>query len=130
MSPRGAGGTPVTRRRSWRIRSVPARGPSIWFARENERRAGHDRRAGADKRHLDILDLSRAGATGGLKGTLDDVPQAMNAARAQAATKGVQRQRAVELDATVLDEVERLALLAEAIGLEAVKDGRRKSVVD
>src|SRR5262249_270200 len=89
-----------------------------------------DRRAGPDERHLDIFNLTRAGATGGLKGALDDVPQAVNAARAQAAAKGVQRQLAVELDPTALYEVERLALLAEAVGFEAVNHGRREAVID
>src|SRR5262249_9479871 len=105
-------------------------GSSIGLARENECRAGDDRRAGADERHIDILDLTRAGATGGLEGALDDVPQAVNAARAQAATKRVQRQLAAEADPTVLDEVERLALLAEAVGLEAVDHRRREAVVN
>src|SRR6476619_1897956 len=97
-----------------------ALGSSVLLAREDECRAGHDRRAGHNERHADILDLTRAGATGGLESALDDVPQTVNAARAQAATKRVQRQLAVEPDPTALDEVERLALLAEAVGLEAV----------
>src|SRR5262245_44764125 len=103
---------------------------SVWLARKDERCAGDDRRAGADERHLDILDLTRTGATGGLEGALDDVPQAVNAPRAQAATKRIQRQLAVKRNPTALNKVEGLALLAEAVGLKAVNHGRRKAVVD
>src|SRR5215467_3925140 len=56
-------------------------GLSVGLAREDERRAGHDGGTGADKRHVDILDLTRAGAPRGLQRALDDVPQAVNAAR-------------------------------------------------
>src|SRR5689334_9977725 len=95
----------------------PTLGRSVWLACEDECRAGNDRRAGADERHVDILDLTRTGATGGLQGALDDVPQAMNAARAQAAAKRVQWQLAVKRDPAALDEVEGFALSAEAVGL-------------
>jgi hypothetical protein len=39
------------------------------------------------------------------------------AAGAEAAAKGVERQFAVELDLPVLDEIERLAFLAETAGI-------------
>jgi len=51
------------------------------------------------------------------------VPEAVDASGAEAAAKGVERQFAVELDAPVLDEIERFALLAEAVGFETVDDG-------
>src|SRR5262245_859047 len=108
----------------------PAFASSVWLAREDECCAGNDRRAGPDEGHVDILDLTRTGATRGLEGALDDVPQAVNAPRAQAATKRVQRQLPLKRDATVLNKVEGLALLAEAVGLKAVKHGRRETVVD
>ena len=53
---------------------APPRTFSIGLAREDECRAGHNRRACTDERHVDILDLTRAGATRGLEGALDDVP--------------------------------------------------------
>src|SRR5215510_11804078 len=103
---------------------------SVGIAREDERRAGHDGGTSADKRHVDILDLTRAGATRGLKGALDDVPQAVYAARSQAATKRVQRQFTIELDPTPLDEVEGFALFAETVGLKAINHGGREAVID
>src|SRR5262252_11117433 len=54
----------------------------------------------------------------------------MDASGAEAAAKGVERQFAVELDAPVLDEIERLALLAEAVGFEPVDHRGREAVVD
>jgi hypothetical protein len=45
----------------------------------------------------------------------------MDASRAQAAAKGVERQLAVELDMPIPDEVERLGFLAETAGLGTVK---------
>src|SRR5262245_7086159 len=96
----------------------------VGLADEDEGGALHDRRAGADERDVDVLHLTLAGAARGLKRTLDDVPEAVDAPGAQAPAEGVQRQFSVELHAAVLDEVERLALLAEAVGLEAVNDRR------
>src|SRR5439155_19488571 len=81
-------------------------GESVRLAHENEGRAGDDRGAGADEGHAGILDLARSGAARCLQGTLDDVPEAVDASRAEAAAKGVERQLAVELDAAVLDEIE------------------------
>lgn len=104
--------------KSKRTQSWPALGSSVWLAREDECCAGNDRCAGPDEGHVDILDLTRTGATGGLEGALDDVPQAVNAARAQAATKRVQRQLAVKRDPTALNKVEGLAMLAEAVGTQ------------
>src|SRR5712692_8344175 len=60
----------------------------------------------------------------------DDVPEAVDAAGAEAAAKGVERQFAVELDMPVLDEIERLAFLAEAVGFETVDHRGRETVVD
>src|SRR5262249_44584085 len=110
----------------------PARGrpaASIRFADEDERRPGHDRGAGADERDVGVLDLARAGASGGLQRAFNDVPQAVDAAGAEAAAEGVERQLAVELDAAVLDEIERLAFAAEAVGLQAVDHRGGKPVV-
>ena len=69
---------------------------------------------------FDVLHLALARASRRLQHAFDDVPQAVDAPGAQAAAEGVERQLAVELDAAVLDEVERFAFLAEAVGLEAV----------
>src|SRR5438477_9117193 len=93
---------------------------SIRLADEDEGRAGDDRGAGADEGDVGVLDLARSGAAGGLEGAFDDVPEAVDAPRAEAAAKGVEGEIAVEFDATVLDEVERLAFLAEAVAFQAV----------
>src|SRR5258708_24721312 len=103
---------------------------SISFADEDEGGAGDDRGAGADEGHVGVLDLARAGAAGGLQGAFDDVPEAVDAAGAEAAAKGVERQVAVQFDAPVLGEIERLALLAETVGFEAVDHRGREAVVD
>jgi hypothetical protein len=92
---------------------------SVRIAEEDERRAGHDR--GADERQVGVLDLARADTARCLQSALDDVPEAMDASRAQAAAKGVERQLAVELDMPIPDEVERLGFLAETAGLGTVK---------
>src|SRR5262249_14551780 len=90
----------------------------------------HDRRAGAHERDVDVLHLTLSGASRRLQRPLDDVPEAVDAPGAQAPAERVQRQLAVELDPSVLDEIERLAFLAEAIRLEAVDDRRGEAVVD
>src|SRR6185312_7319649 len=72
---------------------------SVRLADEDERRSGHDRRAGADKADIGVLDLARAGAARGLQRALDDVPEAVDAAGAEAAAEGVEREVAVQLDA-------------------------------
>src|SRR5262252_1432574 len=54
----------------------------------------------------------------------------MDAPGAEAPAKGVERQFAVELDAPVLDEIERLALVAEAVGFKTVDHRGREPVVD
>src|SRR5207237_8891055 len=100
----GAGGSPA----------------SIRFADEDKRGAGDDRGAGADEGDVGVLDLARAGAAGGLQGAFDDVPEAVDAPGAEAAAKGVERQFALQFDAAVLDEVERLAFLAEAVGFQTI----------
>src|SRR5262249_23007981 len=97
---------------------------------EDERRARDDRGAGADERHVDVLHLTLAGTSRGLQRALDDVPEAVDAPRAETAAEGVQREIAVELDPAVLDEVERFAFLAEAVGLQAVDDRGGEAVVD
>ena len=60
----------------------------------------------------------------------DDVPEAMDASRAEAAAKDVERQLAVELDMPVADEIERLAFLPET-GFETVdrqsREGRLRA---
>src|SRR5882762_8296046 len=88
---------------------------SVRFANEDKGGAGDDRGAGADEGDVGVLDLARACAARGLQRAFDDVPEAVDAAGAEAAAKGVERQFAVEFDAPVLDEIERLALLAEAV---------------
>src|SRR6185437_8993902 len=88
-------------------------GPSVRLPHEDERRPRHDRRAGADERYVGVLDLARPGTARGLQGALDDVPKTVDAPGAQAAAEGVQRQLAVQLNPSVLDEIERLAFLAE-----------------
>src|SRR5258708_18187178 len=103
---------------------------SISFADEDEGGAGDDRGAGADEGHVGVLDLARAGAAGGLQGAFDDVPQAVDAAGAEAAAKGVERQVAVQFDAAALDEIERLAFLAEPVAFEAVDHRGREAVID
>src|SRR5262249_11955242 len=97
---------------------------------EDEGRALHDRRARAHERDVDVLHLALAGAARRLQRALDDVPEPVNAPGTQASAKRIQRQFAVELHAAVLDEVERLALLAEAVGLETVEDRCGEAVVD
>src|SRR5205807_8719451 len=103
---------------------------SIRFANENKGCAGDDRGAGADEGDVGVVDLARAGAAGSLQGAFDDVPEAVDAAGAEAAAEGVERQVAVQFDAAVLDEVERLALLAEAVAFETVDHRGREAVVD
>src|SRR3984893_8903548 len=103
---------------------------SIRLAHKNEGGAGDDRGAGADEGHVGVLDLARAGAAGGLQRAFDDVPEAVDAAGAEAAAEGVERQVAVQFDAAVLDEIERLAFLAEAVAFEAVNHRGREAVVD
>src|SRR5712691_10717029 len=103
---------------------------SVRLADEDKGCAGDDRGAGADERHVGVLDLARSGAAGGLERALDDVPEAVDASGAEAAAKGVERQFAVKLDAAVLDEVERLALLAETVGFQAVDHRGGETVVD
>src|SRR2546422_8103888 len=95
-------------------------GGSVGFPDEDERRALHDGGAGADERDVDVLDLALARASRRLQRALDDVPETVDASGAQAPAERVQRKLAVQLDAPVLDEIERLALLAEPVGLEAV----------
>jgi len=62
------------------------------------------------------------------QGAFNDVPQAVDASGAEAALKSVERQFAGELDAPVLDEVERLAFLAETVGFETVDHRGREAV--
>src|ERR1700737_4262039 len=103
---------------------------SMWLADKDERRPGHDPGAGAHERNVGVFDLARAGPPGCLQRAFDDVPQAVNAAGAEAAAEGVEWQLAVELDAPVLDEIERLAFPAEAVGLQAIDHRGGKPVVD
>src|SRR5262249_2079187 len=103
---------------------------SIGILDEDEGGALHDGGARADERDVDVLDLALAGTPRRLQRALDDVPETVDASRAQTAAERVQRQIAVELDAPVLDEIERFALLAESVGLEAVDHRGGEPVVD
>src|SRR5487761_1718217 len=105
---------------------LPTHAGSVRFADEDEGGAGDDRRARPDEGDVGVLDLARAGAAGGLERAFDDVPQAVDAPGAEAAAKGVERQFAVQFDAAVLNEIERLALSAEAKGFEPVDQRDRK----
>src|SRR5712692_3155264 len=87
---------------------------------EDEGRPLHDGSARANERDVDVLHLPHARASRRLQRALDDVPEAVDASRSEAPAEGVERQIAVQLDAPVLDEIERLAFLAEPIGLQAV----------
>src|ERR1700739_1995773 len=58
------------------------------------------------------------------------MPEAVDAAGAEAAAKGVERQFAVELDAAVLNEIECGAFPAETVGFETVDHRGREAVVD
>src|SRR6185436_17835559 len=103
---------------------------SIGFLDENESRPGHDRRARPHERDVGVLHLPLARASRGLQRAFYDVPQAVDPPGGEAAAEGVERQLAVELDAAALDEIERFALLAEAVGLEPVEHRGREAVVD
>ena len=89
--------------------------PSIRLPHENKRRPRHDRRARPHEANIRVLHLAGAGASGCLQRALDDVPQAVDPPGAEAAAEGVERQFAIEFDAAVLDEIQRLAFLAEAV---------------
>src|SRR6266850_7323854 len=102
----------------------------VGLADEDERGALDDGGAGADERDVDVLDLTRSRASRGLERSLDDVPETVDASRPEASAERVQWELAVELDASVLDEVECLAFLAEPVGLEAVDHRRGEAVVD
>src|SRR5262249_56886032 len=58
------------------------------------------------------------------------MPQTMDAPGAQAATEGVQGQLAIQLNTTVLNEIQGLSLLTETVGLQAVDDRGGEAVVD
>src|SRR6185312_5033579 len=83
-----------------------------------------------DERYVGVLDLARPGTARGLQGALDDVPKTVDAPGAEAAAERVERQLAVQLDPPVLDEIERLALLAESVGFEAVDHRGREAIID
>src|SRR5689334_19876284 len=93
---------------------------SVGFFDENKGGPLHDRRAGTDERHIDVLHLAFARTSRRLQRAFDDVPQSVYATGAEAAAEGIERQLAVELDAPVLYEIERLALLAKPVGFEAI----------
>src|SRR5262245_18446879 len=134
--PGAPAGSPRSRRDT--RRRIRLRGFAVWRRRarsiglfdEDERGPLHDGRAGADERHVDVLDLALAGPPRGLQGALDDVPEAVDAPGAQTSAERVERQLTIELDASVLDEVERFTLLAEPVRFEAVDHRRREAVVD
>src|SRR4029077_10414927 len=56
---------------------------SIGFFDEDEGRPLHDRSARADERDVDVLDLALARASRRLQRALDDVPETVDAPRAQ-----------------------------------------------
>src|SRR5262245_37102034 len=64
---------------------------SIGLIDEDERGALHDRRARAHERDIDVLHLALAGTARRLQGALDDVPEAVDAAGAQASAERIQR---------------------------------------
>src|SRR5439155_8142024 len=103
---------------------------SVGFFDEDESGALDYGSARADERDVDVLDLAFPGTARRLQRAFDDVPETMDAPRAQAPTEGVQRELTVELHASVLDEIQRFALLAEPVGLEAVDDRGGEAVVD
>src|SRR6185503_4481557 len=88
---------------------------SIRFFDEDEGRPGYDRRACSHERDVDVLNLAFTGAPRGLQRALYDMPEAVDAPGAEAPAERVERQLAVELDTPALDEIERLAFLAEPV---------------
>src|SRR5881296_4104578 len=103
---------------------------SVGFLDEDEGGALDYGRARADEGDTDVLDLAFPGTSRRLKRSLDDVLETMDAPRTQASTEGVQWELAVQLHASVLDEIQRFSLLAEPVGLEAVDDRGGEAVVD
>src|SRR5213593_1039761 len=103
---------------------------SVWFSDEDEGGSLDDGSARADERDVDVLDLAFPGTSRRLQRPLDDVPETMDAPRAQTPTEGVQWELTVQLHASVLDEIQRFSLLAEPVGLEAVDDRGREAIVD
>src|SRR5713226_3124911 len=103
---------------------------AVRFLDEDEGGSLHDGSARADERDVDVLDLTRPGTSRRLQRPLDDVPETVDASRAEAPAEGVQRELTVPLDASVLDEIERFALLAKPVGLEAVDHRGGEAVVD
>src|ERR1019366_6393343 len=92
----------------------------IRFFDEDEGRSFHDGRTRADEGDVDVLDLAFTRTSRRLQCALDDMPETVDAPGAQTSAEGIERQLAVELDAAVLNEVERLALVAESVRLETV----------
>ena len=103
---------------------------SVGLVDEDEGRALHDGSARTDEGHPDVFHLTLPRPSGGLQRPLDDVPEPVNTPGAETPPEGVQRQLPVELDASVLDEVERLAFLAEPVGFEAVDNRGGEAIVD
>src|SRR6266436_6446795 len=90
----------------------------------------HNRSAGANEGDLDIFHLAFPRTFRRLQGPLNNMPQPMDAPGAQAPPEGVQGQRTLQLDASVLHEIQRFALLTEPVGLQAVDDRGGKAVID
>src|SRR6266403_2329413 len=105
-------------------------GRSVGLLDEDERGPLHNGCAGPDERDVDVRDLAFAGPPRRLQRPLDDVPEPVDAPGAQAPAERVQRELTAQLDAPVLDEVERLAFLAEPVGLESVDHRGGEAVVD
>src|SRR5213593_3988083 len=115
---------------AWELSAPENEKLSVELVDEDESGALHDWCARADERDVDVLDLAFPGASRRLQRPLDDVPETMDAPRAQAPTEGVEWELTVQLHASVLDEIQRFSLLAEPVGLEAVDDRGREAIVD
>src|SRR6059036_1831964 len=63
---------------------------SVRFFDEDERRALHDRRARPDKGNVRIFYLTLAGASGRLQHAFDDMPEPVDAPRAETAAESVE----------------------------------------
>src|SRR5437773_8827278 len=86
--------------------AAPFQFRSVGLPDEDERGPLHDGGARADERDVYVLDLAFPRTSRRLQRPLDDVPKTVDAPRAQAASEGVQRELAVQLHASVLDEVQ------------------------
>ena len=77
----------------------------------------YDGRAGTNKGYIGIFDLPFTGTASDLHRPFNDLPEAMDTAGAQTTAKRVEGQLAIQLDASVLNEIQRFALLGSARGI-------------